>query len=247
MVVSFHPIRSSSCRGLYCAVPRVSVSVSVHPARRSAPRITRDAGHHSRCVQVALLLAGVARASWHRASCLWAHRTRGPLTQGPRGVLRTRLVDPLSGDQPALHWSSRCSADADAGHGRAAQGAQGPWRSKARPSIRRVTSLVTARSTAVRKAAMRGSSVVTVSTASSDDAARLAGIEARRTATHADIGVSLEGLRNATFAEHCVEVVRVLLVAASKARGESSNHPLRIHRRDVDAAAARGVKSSKGR
>jgi hypothetical protein len=47
---------------------------------------------------------------WRRAPCLGAQHTRGPLTQGPRGVLRTRRVDPLTGDLTALHWSSRCSA-----------------------------------------------------------------------------------------------------------------------------------------
>lgn len=37
---------------LYCAVPKAWVSVSVHPARRSAAGITRDAGHHSRLCKV---------------------------------------------------------------------------------------------------------------------------------------------------------------------------------------------------
>ncbi len=34
---------------------------------------------------------------WRRAPCLWAQHARGPFTQGPRGVHRTRLVDPMTG------------------------------------------------------------------------------------------------------------------------------------------------------
>ncbi len=45
---------------------------------------------------------------WRRAPCLWAQHTRGPLNQGPRGVLRTRLVDPLTGDRAALQQAGRC-------------------------------------------------------------------------------------------------------------------------------------------
>ena len=50
---------------------------------------------------------------WRRAPCLWAQHTRGPLTQGPRGVLRTRLVDPMTGiSQRATVGPLRRSADA---------------------------------------------------------------------------------------------------------------------------------------
>ena len=63
---------------------------------------------------------------WRRAPCLWAQHTRGPLTQGPRGVLRTRLVDPMSG------ISRRCNGRAVAARCRCGSrphrsgGAQGP-------------------------------------------------------------------------------------------------------------------------
>ena len=97
MGFSIHPFAFINCYVLrYCAVSSNWVSVSVHPARRSAAGITRDAGHHSRLCK---LVAARRRCTryWRRAPCLWARGARRPLTQGPRSVLRTRLVDPMTG------------------------------------------------------------------------------------------------------------------------------------------------------
>ena len=54
MSFSLHPLSIVINRYLlrYCAVPKAWVSVSVHPARRSAAGITRDTGHHSRLCKV---------------------------------------------------------------------------------------------------------------------------------------------------------------------------------------------------
>ena len=60
-------------------------------------------------VQVALLLAGVARATGAAFVPVGTSHA-GSIDPRSKGVLRTRHVDPLTGDRAALHWSGRCSA-----------------------------------------------------------------------------------------------------------------------------------------
>ena len=152
MVVSFHPFlfidpQNSVLRGV-----RDWVSVSVHPARRSATGITRDSGHHSRLCKVGYSSPAL-HALWRRAACLWARLTRGPMTQGPWGVLRTRLVDPMTGIK------RRCGGRAVAAQCRCGSRphrsgrAQGPSHaSKVWPSMCSSLRSVTSRTAAVDKA-----------------------------------------------------------------------------------------------
>ena len=152
MVVSFHPFlfidpQNSVLRGV-----RDWVSVSVHPARRSATGITRDSGHHSRVCKVSYSSPAL-HALWRRAACLWARLTRGPMTQGPWGVLRTRLIDPMTGIRRRCGGravAAQCRCDSRPHRSGRAQGP--PRTSKVWPSMCSSLRSVTSRTAAVDKA-----------------------------------------------------------------------------------------------
>ena len=87
-----------------------SVSVSVHPARRSAAGIARDAGHHSRLCK--LLYSSPALHALLAPRAVPEGTTHAEtIDPGSKGCAsHTSGFDPLTGDRAALHRSSRCSA-----------------------------------------------------------------------------------------------------------------------------------------
>ena len=147
---------------LSCLVPNGLVSVSVHPRRRSAVGITRDAGHHSRlCKKFNRLRLRCTRCGAAHRTC-WHGKARGPLTQGPRGVRRTRSIDLMSG------ISRHCNGQAVAARCRCGSGphrskwAQGPWQRKIWPFGCPSLCCVTWRGSAIDKAP-RGDSASSLS------------------------------------------------------------------------------------
>ena len=92
-------------------------------------------------------------ALWRRAACLWARLTRGPMTQGPWGVLRTRLVDPMTGISRRYGGraeAAQCRCGSRPHRSRRVQGPSRP--SKVWPSMCSSLRSVTPRTTAVDKA-----------------------------------------------------------------------------------------------
>ena len=71
---------------MFLSIPRVAARRESQGTRDTTPVCESCFTARRRCTRY-----------WRRAPCLWAPRTRGPLTQGPRGVHRTRLVDPMTG------------------------------------------------------------------------------------------------------------------------------------------------------
>ena len=138
-------------------VPNGLVSVSVHPRRRSAVGITRDVGHRSRLCKVQPSRLRCTRCGVARRTC-WHGSARGPLTQGPRGVRRTRSINPITGisrryNGRAVATQCRCGS----GLHRSTR-AQGPGhRSKVWPSMCSSLRAVTWRSSVIDKAPRRGS------------------------------------------------------------------------------------------
>ena len=71
---------------MFLSIPRTAARRESRGTRDTTPVCAKFFTAGRRCTRY-----------WRRAPCLLAQHTRGPLTQAPRGVHRTRLCDPITG------------------------------------------------------------------------------------------------------------------------------------------------------